>query len=135
MSKKNPGLPNGRFLSIPHAVADTQKFRGLKSRAVRLLVDLLRQHNGYNNGDFSIAWKLMKERGWRSKETLYRARNELIEVGFVVMTRKGDKHKPSLYAVTWHRIAECLDHRTRFHKLDMAPTEQAPGTWHDDNFE
>jgi hypothetical protein len=72
---------------------------------------LAQQYRGDNNGDLSAAWKLMKPRGWRSEETLHRAKHELLAGGFLFETRKG--HRPnvcSLFAITWRT----LDDATKF---------------------
>lgn len=55
-----------------------------------------------NNGDLTVAWSVMKQRGWRSKTTLWRCKAMLIAAGFVYVTRRG--HMPStceLLALTW----------------------------------
>ena len=87
------------------------------------MIDLFAQFKGSNNGDLAAAWKLMEKRGWRSKETLHRAKRELLEKGFIVTTRQGGRHVCSLFAVTWLAIDECSG------KLDVAPTRVAPGYW------
>jgi len=87
------------------------------------MLDLYGQYKGSNNGDFAMAWSMMKKRGWRSKDTLYRARDELIDNGFVIQTRQGGKHQCSLYAITWQPIDECNG------KLDCPSTIVAPGYW------
>ena len=50
----------GTFLSLPHDVMDHHDFLSLTSRACKLLLDLGRQYNGFNNGDlcaaFSVVW-------------------------------------------------------------------------------
>ena len=123
-------LPNGRFLSIPHAVTDTEKFARLSSWSIRLLVDLCRQYNGHNNGDLCSAWSVMKKRGWRSRGTLNRSIQELLEFGFIELTRQGGRNQPNLYALSWHAVDECKD-GARMHKLDVKPTRTASGLWHD----
>ena len=65
----------------------------------------------------------MSARGWKSKDTLYRARDELIENGMILLARQGGKHQCSLYAVTWKPIDECGG------KLDVPATTVAPGYW------
>ena len=90
-----------------------------------------------NNGDLCVAWgttpkfKGMKDRGWRSKGTLYRSLRQLQDCGFIEQTRQGGKHRASLYAVTWQPIDERLDPTTKKHKLDAKPTFVAAGTWQD----
>jgi hypothetical protein len=73
-----------------------------------LLIDLFAQYRGDNNGDLYAAWKLMKPRGWRSEETLAKAKRELLDYGLIVETRKGARpNKASLYAVTWCDLDPC----------------------------
>lgn len=70
-----------------------------------------------------MEWSKMKEKGWRSKDTLYKARNQLIQAGMIVLTRQGGKNIPSLYAVTWLGIDECNG------KLDCASRSSPLGYW------
>jgi hypothetical protein len=114
---------SGSFVALPHAVLECEAYAKLGGWSVRLLLDLFSQYRGHNNGDFSIVWPLMKGRGWRSKDTLYSARDELNDNGFIVLTRQGGKHQCSLYGVTWLGIDECGG------KLDW-PSSSAPlGYW------
>lgn len=95
------------FVGIPRSALESPPFIGLSAQAVKLLIDVAAQFRGDNNGDLCIAWKLMKPRGWRSEETLHRAKKELLDAGFLFEARKG--HRPnvcSLFALTWH----VLDH-------------------------
>jgi hypothetical protein len=96
---------SGGFLSVPHTVLNSSAFTSLSSHAVKLLLDLGVQYRGHNNGDLSIAWKVMRARGWCSQTTLHKAKVEAIEKGFIFETRKG--HRPntcSLFALTWKAI-------------------------------
>ncbi|MEM8682887.1 MAG: hypothetical protein AAGF72_05605 [Pseudomonadota bacterium] len=113
----------GSFVRMPHAFLRHPKFAQLSPRATKLLIDLCSGYTGNNNGDFSIAWRLMSQRGWRSKQQLYKAIAELTETGFVVKTRQGGKHKCSLYAITLWPIDECDG------KLETPATTTASGTW------
>ncbi len=114
---------SGSFASVPHAVLECEAYTRLGGWAVRLLLDLYSQYRGKNNGDLSMVWSLMNSKGWRSKDTLYNARDELIENGFVVLTRQGGKHRCNLYAVTWKPVDECGD------KLDWPSSPVALGWW------
>ena len=114
---------SGTFVAMPHAILESENYARLSAPAVKLMLDLYGQYKGSNNGDFTMAWSMMKKRGWRSKDTLYRARDELIERRFVIKTRQGGKHRCSLYAVTWQPIDACNG------KLDCLSTTVAPGSW------
>jgi hypothetical protein len=96
-----------RFIGIPYHVASSEQFANLKAPAVKLLVDLLYQYTGKNNGLLSPCYTLMKKRGW-SKSSLYRAYAVLVHSGFIVVTRQGMKVRnfPTLVAVTWNGIDE-----------------------------
>lgn len=122
--KKSKGRrESGSFVALPHAVLGSDEWADLSAHAVKLLLDLYGQYKGNNNGDLTAAWSILKARGWRSKDTIYRALDELIAKGWVIKTRQGGRHIPSLYAVSWQAIDECGG------KLDVAATNTAPGTW------
>lgn len=92
----------GRFLAIPQSVFDAACFVALSPHAKALLLDLGAQYKGDNNGDLSLAWKLMKPRGWNSQTTLHKAKDELLSAELLFETRKGQRpNKCSLYALTW----------------------------------
>ncbi|MFZ5579257.1 MAG: hypothetical protein ACOZAQ_02165 [Pseudomonadota bacterium] len=97
----------GTFTKLPHNVTTSEQFANLSAYAVKLLVDMLNQYQGKNNGDLSPSFTLMKRHGWSSKATLAKALAELEGKGFIVKTRQGGRHKASLYAVTWLGIDEC----------------------------
>jgi len=97
----------GRFAGIPFAVIRTKQYAALSGSEVKLLIDLLEQYNGSNNGKLSPTISLMEKRGW-AKATLWRAKTGLIKKGFLVVTRQGWKRrgKPTLVAITWNAIDE-----------------------------
>ena len=118
---------HGRFHMLPHACLIHENFIRLSPKAVKLLIDLCVQYNGRNNGDLCAAFTMMKKRGWRSKETLNKAINELVHYGWIMVTRRGGLNKtPNLFAVTFRPIDECDG------KLDIPPTHTAPATWKND---
>lgn len=106
----------GAFITIPLSVLCSRAYISVSVHAKALLFDLAMQYKGDNNGDLCAAWKLMKPRGWRSEETLSKAKRELQEVGLIVETRKGARpNKASLYAVTWFALDACNG------KLEISP--------------
>ena len=96
-----------RFVSIPYHVISSAPFACLKAPETKLLLDVLLQYNGRNNGMLSACYALMEKRGWAST-SLHRAFNNLQHAGFFVVTRQGWKQrgKPTLVAVTWKGIDE-----------------------------
>ncbi len=117
---------NGSYTAYPHAVTSTRKYRSLSRSAKALMMDLGSQYNGKNNGDLAAPWPEMKKWGWRSNSTLNKAKNELMDAGFIVCTRHGRQNVPSLYAFTWIAIDECDG------KLDMSATNAPLGSWRDE---
>ena len=113
----------GSFVQLPHALLECEAYSRLGGWSTKLLLDLYSQYKGKNNGDLSMEWNRMSAKGWRSKDTLYRARDELIENGMIELTRQGGKHQCSLYAVTWKNIDECDG------KLDVPSTTAASAYW------
>lgn len=125
--KKNPLSPErrekGGFAAIPHCLLESPLFTELSAHAVKLLMDLAAQYKGFNNGDLTIAWTIMERRGWKSRDTLNKARKELLTKGLIEITRIGDRRRPNLYCLTFFAIDECNG------KLDVSPTERPPSTW------
>lgn len=114
---------SGGYFAQPHAVMESPNYRALSAHAVKLLSDLGLQFRGANNGDLSAAWKIMQPRGWRSRDTLWRALSELLHFGLIEKTRQGSLNHCSLYALTWQAVDECGG------KLDVSATRVASGLW------
>ena len=95
-------------IGVPHCVLNGAAYLALNAHARMLLWDLAAQYRGDNNGDMCAAWKVMQPRGWRSEETLQKAKRDLIDLGLIVETRKGARpNKATLYAVTWCALDHC----------------------------
>ena len=108
-TKKNYPQAKGRrnkdgYFHLPHQIANQKNIAEMSAYAKALLLDLGAQYKGYNNGDLSIVWQFMEKRGWRSKTTLYKARDELLQNNLIVFTQHGDKKRPTLYGFTWRTI-------------------------------
>lgn len=98
----------GGFIPLPFSVLNGAAYLGVSAHARMLLLDLVAQYRGNNNGDLCAAFSMMKLRGWKSTHTLQAAKLELIEAGLIVETRKGARpSKASLYAVTWYALDDC----------------------------
>jgi len=107
-----------RYAAIPKAITDCANYRKLTTDAKALLLDSASLFNGKNNGDISLAIKLMEPLGW-NKRRLMRARRELEYYGFITIARQGGSHKPTLYALAWINIHHCCG------KLEV-PSTKAP---------
>lgn len=114
---------SGTFFRIPTEVLASPAFVGLSTKAKALLLDLGEQFRGFNNGDLAVAWSLMRNRGWKSKDTLQNAKVELLASGLIEKTRQGGLHHADLFAFTWIEIHECSG------KLDVKPTKTASNLW------
>ncbi len=113
----------GNFLRVPSAVLDSHNFRALTFKAKALILDIGARYNGHNNGDLAAPWSWMRERNWRSKDTLQRALVELRHFGMIEVTRQGGLHGPTLYAFTWLPID-----RGKV-RLDVSILPTASGRW------
>lgn len=113
----------GGFIRLPHAVTRSVSYSRLSAYGVKLLVDLSNQYNGKNNGDLCASYSVMKSKGWRSPTTLHEAIKELLEIGFIDLTRQGGRNKCSLYALGFHAIDECNG------KLETKATETPKKRW------
>lgn len=113
----------GTYTAIPHAVQDSPNWRLLSHVAAHLLLSIARQFNGRNNGDLCAALSVLSRDGWKSNDTVGVALRELLHYGFIVLTRQGGLHAPSLYALTWRPIDDCGG------KLDLPSSQVASGEW------
>lgn len=115
----------GGYVALPHAVIRSQEWAELSPFAVKLMMDMLSQYKGDNNGDLAMYWsKMHRERGWKSKETLFKSLAELRNAGWLELTRIGMRNKtPALYAVTFYAIDYCGG------KLEVSPTGSPSGAW------
>lgn len=113
----------GAFLALPMAVLHSNCYKQLSPYSIKLLIDLAGQFNGKNNGDFCLAWKIMKCKGWKSEATLNRAKKELLAADLICETRKGRlPNLCSLFGVTWHPLNPNK-------KFDIGPAGFAFGAW------
>lgn len=133
MSQRSRARLKGRrnssrgFSMLIHEYFTSAEYAQLSPRALKALVDLYTQFKGANNGDLCAAWTLMRRRGWTSKDQLGKAIAELLERGWISVTRQGGfaggRHQPRLYAVTWLGIDYCGG------KLDVRADPVPAMTW------
>jgi hypothetical protein len=90
------------FLALPHVVLESTAYRSVNTFARALLIDIAMQLKGSNNGRLLCSTAHMKPLGWTSQGTLHKAKADLLAVGLLYETVKGQRpHKASWYAVTW----------------------------------
>ena len=99
------------FAGIPREVMRHPDFLGLNGSATKLLLELAFQFRGFNNGDLTTAFGVLKDRGWNSRATIDRAKKDLLATDLIRETRSGRFENPggrcALYALTWLPINEC----------------------------
>jgi hypothetical protein len=101
----------GRFVAFPHTVIKTQDYIGLSYKSKVLLMDLALQYYGSNNGDLTVAFAVLRNRGWKRQATISEAVKELLDADLIIRTREGQFRNPhsrcALYAITWQPIDDC----------------------------
>jgi hypothetical protein len=123
------GLPF-QFQVIPKDVLAMDQFHSLPAGAKALMLDLVAQYTGKNNGRLTTNFDAMQRAGWTSKSTLMRAKLALFEMPFAIMTRKG--HAPrtaewmgfTWWKLDWDKTMD-LDPR-EFPHLNFMRTAQDP---------
>jgi hypothetical protein len=105
LPKKNKSSLNHSYAAIEHRVIDSPAFADLSHSSIRLLLIMVRQLTGTNNGQLQATWSYCKPRGLGSENTLRVAIAELISHGFIYRTRsRGPNKQWAKYAVTWVSI-------------------------------
>jgi hypothetical protein len=116
---------SGRFAALPHAVMDSSAYMGASNAARALLLELVRQHNGKNNGHFQLATSWLRRRDWKSSDIVQRAKAELIDRQLAIKTRLGGLNAgPDLWAVTWLPISDYGG------LTEVSAMTYHPGAWH-----
>lgn len=102
---KDSGRDPGGFVALPWSVLDCAAYHALSHPAKALLMEFARQFVRNNNGALTAERKRLAERGWRSVDVIVRAKQELIDAGFIFETVKGQRpNKASWYALTWQPL-------------------------------
>lgn len=103
-SKANLKDPLGSHIRLYAMVYKTPAWKCLSPSAKALWIDLRVQINGYTNGTASTALGVLSHSNWSSRHTVMRARDELIAMGLIQLTRQGGicsgGKSPNLYRFT-----------------------------------
>jgi len=99
------------FNGIPRVVMLSEDYKKLSGNAVKLLMAMIHQYRGNNNGNLHAAYGGMSDWGFNSKQTLSNAIKALLHSGLIMKTRQGRFANPggvcSLYAIMWQPIDDC----------------------------
>jgi hypothetical protein len=95
----------GGFIALPWSVVDCPAYARLSHPAKALLTEVSRQIVRNNNGRLLLSRAYMSTRGWKSSDTITKAKRELLKGGFIFETVMGHRpNKASWYAVTWRTL-------------------------------
>lgn len=97
----------GGFAAVPRVVIESAEFHALSHAAVRLLLCLTLQWNpkAHNNGKLVCCKKWAVKHGFKSNNTIQRARVELEKARLLFCSRKGRlPNTAAWYALTWHAL-------------------------------
>ncbi|MBA3773998.1 MAG: hypothetical protein H0X13_16355 [Ramlibacter sp.] len=93
------------FVPIPKDVLTMPEFRAMPTSAKALMLDLMEQYTGKNNGRLCPSWECMQRYGWASRGTLIRAKVALLDRPFAVLTRKGHAPRTAEWiGFTWWKL-------------------------------
>jgi hypothetical protein len=97
------------FGQLSNVLAKSKAVRSLSHGSFRVLFGMAAQYRGKgtNNGAIVITLSAMQEYGVQSSDTVWRAEKQLREHGLIVLTKRGNRHEPNLYALTWLPIDKC----------------------------
>lgn len=110
---------------MPLELLKSRAFAQLSPKASKLFLDLVSQLgvNASGNGDLDLSPGRMRARGWRSNADKAAAIAELERVQLLVVTRRGDRRRPTLFALTpWPLQCD-------LQKLDVGPGSYSRTDW------
>ncbi len=101
--KSTSGWQDG-YAALPRVFYTTEEFRALSPQARSLLIEYALRFKGNNNGNLEMTEQQFATAGLGTPTTFRRYNTELINAGWIVVTRQGGLGKCSLYALTYLRI-------------------------------
>jgi len=107
---------------------DSDAFRTLKPHAVKLLVAIARGFYGTNNGSLAMPFEVARAWGFSNERTYTAALAQLVERGFLEMTRSAVRRGRPMaarWAITWKPIDEPVGDHQHF----AIPTERPSNDW------
>ena len=97
------------FVKIDHYILKTDAYKSLSLAARAVLTELVRRHNGYNNGNICASERSLADEIGCDRRTIRRALKELEHKGFIKLTQKGSfnwktgagEGLGNTYSLTW----------------------------------
>lgn len=89
---RNKGRESRKYpqhLRLPSEMLQHEKFRTLSSSAVKVLLEICTRHNGFNNRKIVCSYNQLAKPLKLGKATIKKASDQLIEHGFLKITKKG----------------------------------------------
>lgn len=111
MARRRGHRSGERFVALPHWLLRSPAWRALSPNAKAVLLHIWERHNGSNNGQIVYAVREAADIGV-SRPTAARALSELIDLGFLRVTRSSSFTLKTKEAREWALTAEPLDGRS-----------------------
>lgn len=96
--------PLGQHIRLYAVIYNSPAWCSLSTTAKALWCDMRCQINDYNNGTASCALGILSHKGWSSRHTVSKARNQLEALGLIQLTKAGGicygGKTPNLYRFT-----------------------------------
>lgn len=118
-------IHGGMAFIIPVTCLCSNNFVKLSPKGCKLLLDLGKQYNGFNNGYLCVTPSLLLKQGWKSSTSIWEAVGECEHYGLITKTQQGGRNRPSYYAITWRKI-DVLEKRP---PLDVGKTFKPSNDW------
>ena len=99
VNNKGRSRKRGKFVALGNGMLTSPAWRSLSGSAVKYYIELRREFNGSNNGDIHLSLQEAKKRLNMARDTALRAQQELVNKGFIRMTKRGGFHQRT--ATTW----------------------------------
>ncbi|MGF1871142.1 hypothetical protein [Photobacterium indicum] len=120
---------DGSFIKVPAFMFDSAAYTALSSNARDVLMQLLRQYRGGNNGNLTAIWGDHENLvSIKSEKTFKNAVSELLNEEFIEITGTGTTSKkgkpPYLYAITWLEVDPPMGNSNRIIKSSPARKPQ-----------
>lgn len=86
---KGRSVGEPQYMKLPYSMTRSSAWRGLSGPALKVLIELKGRFNGFNNGDLSLSLDEAVRLLGMSKSTAQRAFNELVDRGFLIVSKPG----------------------------------------------